>query len=89
MMPPLLEAALQAWITITAIVALVLMAPANERSRWGHLVGILGQPAWLFSTWVHGQFGMFLASIAFTAVYLWGIWHFWILPLFDHPPIIE
>lgn len=87
MVNPLLEAFLQTVITLTAIAALVLLARQDERSRWGHVIGLCGQPAWLFSTWAHGQFGMLLASVAFTAVYLWGIWKFWICPVLDRPVI--
>ncbi len=87
MSAPLIEALLQAVIMLTAIVALLLLTLQNRHSRWGHVVGLLGQPAWLFSTGSHGQFGMFVVSLAFTAIYLWGIWKFWICPALGWPSI--
>ena len=86
-MHPLLEAFLQAVITLSSIAALVLVMQSTPVRRWGPVVGLVGQPAWLFSTWAHGQFGMFLVSGAFTAIYVWGVWRDWVEPLFEQPEV--
>jgi hypothetical protein len=80
MMPPLIEAVLQGWITLTACAAIWLLSTNKPYSRWGFIVGLLGQPGWLLATWVHGQFGMFVVSLFFTYAYVQGIWEFWIKP---------
>ncbi len=87
MIAPLLEAILQAWIIFTSIVALILLSREDDLKRFGYVVGLLGQPAWLFSTLAHGQVGMFFVSIAFTAVYGWGVWKHWIAPKLGWPVI--
>lgn len=87
MMPPLIEAALQAVIVITAIAALAMLTAGGTWARWGAAIGFAGQPAWIWSTFIHGQFGMFVVSLAFALVYAWGIWRHWIAPLLDQPEV--
>ena len=36
------------------------------RPRAGALLGLLAQPFWLVSTWLSGQWGMFLLSLVYT-----------------------
>lgn len=84
---PLLEAILQAWIIFTAIVALIFTLRDDSLRRYGPLIGLLGQPAWLFSTMAHGQMGMFCVAIAFSVVYGWDVWKHWIAPRFGWPVI--
>lgn len=82
MMPPLLEAALQAWIIITTVVAQVLLTTDTRYQRWGAVLGLIGQPAWIYSTWSHGQFGMFAVALIFCALYVNAIFRQWVEPLF-------
>lgn len=87
MMPPILEAFLQAWITLTAIAALLMFTLKGRWACWAPLVGLIGQPAWIWSTFFHGQYGMFVVSLAFTLIYTWGVWREWIAPMLEQPEI--
>lgn len=87
MMPPAFEAALQVWITLTACAAIGLLSIDHPRSRWGFVIGIAGQPAWLYTSWAHGQYGILVATVFFTVAYATGIWNFWIKPLIDQPEV--
>ena len=70
----------QVLIGLTGCAALLLLASNTTWGRWGYVVGLLGQPAWLWCTWSASQFGMFFVSVCFTIVYAWGGWHAWIQP---------
>lgn len=79
---PLISAVLQAFIAFTGAVAFWMVLRPQAWSRWGYLLGFAGQPAWLYVTFVSGQFGMFVVSLAWTAVWGQGVWEQWLLPFF-------
>ncbi len=51
--------------------------------KWGLVVVLLAQPFWLYSTWKSykqvGQIGMFINTVAFTAITIVGLVNYWIL----------
>jgi len=51
--------------------------------QWALLLNLLSQPFWLYSTWKSykkvGQIGMFINTIAFTAITMVGLVNYWIL----------
>lgn len=63
----------QVVIGLTGCAAILLLASNKPWGRWGFVVGLAGQPAWLWSTWSEAQWGMFFVSLCFTLVYAWGI----------------
>ena len=62
------------WMLVTALVSVALLNLSPRTQRWGALVGLLGQPAWLYLTQVTGEPGMFTASVFFTVCYGHGVW---------------
>ncbi|CAH0447691.1 hypothetical protein LMG10661_03761 [Ralstonia syzygii subsp. syzygii] len=62
------------WMLLTALVSVALLNYSDNTQRWGALVGLLGQPAWLYLTHVTGEPGMFTASIFFAVCYGHGVW---------------
>ena len=62
------------WMVLTALVSVALLNYSGRTQRWGALVGLLGQPAWLYLTHVTGEPGMFTASLFFTVCYGHGVW---------------
>ncbi len=67
-------ALLNLWMVVTAMASVFLFNAGPGRERWGALVGLLGQPAWLYLTHVTGEAGMFGASLFFTLCYSRGVW---------------
>jgi len=64
---------IQLIITLSSCIALTLLTGHNEKSkRAGCLVGLIGQPFWLLSTFEAGQWGMFLCSAFITYRYMVG-----------------
>jgi hypothetical protein len=66
-------------IALFGLTALYLsMVRATPRAmRWAPVIGLMGQPAWLWATWSAGQFGMFGLCVAYTVVYAVAAWKFW------------
>jgi len=62
------------WMLATALASVALLNYAQHTQRWGALVGLLGQPAWLYLTHVTDEPGMFTASVFFTVCYGHGVW---------------
>lgn len=64
----------QGWILLSACMSVFFLSRHDHYYRWGFVVGLLGQPAWLWITFTSAQFGMFFSSVFFTWVYLGGCW---------------
>lgn len=62
------------WMVLTALVSVALLNYDARTQRWGAIVGLLGQPAWLYLTHATGESGMFTASLFFTVCYSTGVW---------------
>ena len=53
--------------------ALVATNMLTRKNKWGNVVGLIGQPFWLFTTFRKEQWGIFLLSILYTLNYIYGI----------------
>lgn len=73
---------LQLLIAALTIPALYLVArPGHDtRRRWGFVIGTLGQPFWLYSTWSDKKFGIFMVAVFCTWSWATGVWNFWVVP---------
>lgn len=60
----------QAAIVLLSGAAIWLVGRPEDWRRWGYIVGLAGQPLWLWVTWREGQFGLFLLSLWW--LYAWG-----------------
>lgn len=66
---------LQFSLAIFGLTALWMATGRNERARlWAPVVGLLGQPAWLAFAWQAQAWGLFVLSLAYTAVYVRAAW---------------
>lgn len=68
----------QIFIAIFGVSAVWLSQSANETQRkWSPVLGLLGQPFWFWTTYTHGQYGMFALCFLYAACYLRGYRQFW------------
>lgn len=67
-------ALLNLWMVVTATVSVYLFNSGAHRARWAALIGLAGQPAWLYLTATTEEPGMFAASLFFTVCYCRGVW---------------
>lgn len=45
--------------------------------RWAPLIGLAGQPAWIYFAWQSQAWGLVLLVAAYTVVYIRGAWVQW------------
>lgn len=65
----------QAILAITGLAALWMALGTSPRQRrWAPVVGLVGQPAWLWYAWSAGAWGLFVLSVAYALVYARGVW---------------
>jgi len=58
----------------TAVASVFLYNSGARRTRWAALIGLAGQPAWLYLTVAMNEPGMFFVSLFFTLCYGLGVW---------------
>lgn len=69
---------LQLALALFGLSALWMATGRSERARrWAPVVGLCGQPAWLVFAQQSQAWGLFVLSIAYTAVYLRAAWLQW------------
>lgn len=54
--------------------------PRPNWRRWACIIGLAAQPAWMYSSWTAGQFGIFALSFVYSAGWARGIWNQWVKP---------
>lgn len=68
----------QAVIAISGGVAILF---TQVKSEWCNkvapVIGIVGQPFWLYATWENDQWGMLALSVFYTAAWIVGIKNNW------------
>lgn len=72
----------QAIILFTGALAIWFSQIGNDALEpWACIVGLIGQPFFLYCTYRSRQWGMFLLSVLYTGAYFAGLWHFWLGPV--------
>ncbi|MBR8137216.1 hypothetical protein [Burkholderia cenocepacia] len=69
-----MAALINLWMIASAAGAVYLLNGTPRQQRWGAVVGLVGQPAWLYLTWSTLEWGMFVVSVFFTGCYVRGVW---------------
>lgn len=46
-----------------------------RKVKWGFLFALLAQPFWLFTSYVHDQWGVFLNTMIYTGIILYGVYN--------------
>ena len=60
--------------------AIWFLSRTEKWKRWGFIVGIFGQPFWLYSTIKAEQWGIVALTIFYTYSFAQGIYFYWIKP---------
>lgn len=63
---------LAAFGLLAVYMSMVSIRPTHR--RWAPVVGLCGQPFWLYATITAGQWGMVALCCAYTALYARGAW---------------
>lgn len=65
-------------ILILSCTSVFFITRKDEWTKWGYVLGLCSQPFWLYTTYTHQQWGMFLLSIFYTYRWAIGINNYWI-----------
>lgn len=64
--------------TITQIAIFILSASAiilvAKKNKWGFVIGLASQPFWLYTSYIHEQWGIFIVSIVYVFSWILGIY---------------
>lgn len=72
---------IQTLIVLSGVLAVALTQfTLLEHRRWAPVVGLVGQPFWLYITYSPLTWGMFVCSVLYTLIWLVGVWKLWISP---------
>jgi hypothetical protein len=78
------EHLVQTMIALTGSVAVWLTQDADpRRRRWACIVGMIGQPFWIYMSWTIGTWGVFLTSLLYTYAWARGIHLHWVVQQAD------
>lgn len=64
---------IQIYIFVTSVTAVYFLTSKPTHARWGSLVGLCGQPAWLYVTAKGETWGVFAVSVWFLFCYYRGV----------------
>jgi hypothetical protein len=67
-------------IMVFGSLAIYLVSRTDKYQRWGYIMGLLGQPFWMYVTYTSEQWGILIMSIVYTYSWCNGIWNYWIKP---------
>jgi nicotinamide riboside transporter PnuC len=62
-------------VAIFGITAIILVAKKN---KWGFVVGLISQPFWLITSYLHQQWGVFILTVVYVFTWSYGIYE-WFL----------
>ena len=69
---------IQLALAVFGLTALFMAMGHNDRARrWAPIVGLCGQPFWIWFAIGVQAWGLLVLSLAYTAVYLRGAWVLW------------
>lgn len=55
-----------------------------RKVKWGFALALLSQPFWLFTSYIHDQWGVFLNTVVYICVLLYGVYNwFFVKPDVD------
>jgi nicotinamide riboside transporter PnuC len=66
-----LDTIAQFGMLILGVAAITLVA---HKSKWGFVVGLCSQPFFFISSYLNGQWGLFILSFFYTGSWLYGIY---------------
>ena len=64
---------LSQWFILICSCLSILLFSTKKWYRYGFVIGIIGQPFWIYATYVGEQWGMFLVSIWYVIFQIKGI----------------
>lgn len=73
----MLDIIAQIGILFTGATSIFLVGVKGKYRRYGYLLGVIGQPFWYYTTFVHGQWFIFALSFLYTFSWVNGLRNYW------------
>lgn len=61
----------QVGLTVFSIAAIFMVAKKN---KWGFVVGLVSEPFWFATSYIHKQWGIFILSALYTGTWALGVY---------------
>jgi len=68
----------QIGIMIFGASAIWFVGRKEKWKRWGYILGLIGQPFWIYSSIVNEQWGILIMTLFYTYSWSQGIYNYWI-----------
>ncbi len=72
-----MEAVAQAWIAVLGGLAVWLVGSSGPWRRWGYVLGLASQPAWIWTAVRHEQWGILALAVWYTLGWARGLRNYW------------
>ncbi|MFA6135610.1 MAG: hypothetical protein WC869_16495 [Phycisphaerae bacterium] len=72
-----MDAVSQVLIAVLGSASIWLVGRKEHWRRWGYVLGLASQPAWLYTSIHNHQWGIALLSLWYAYAWGQGIWNFW------------
>ena len=60
--------------------AIWLVSRKETWKRWGYILGLLGQPFWIYESYTNEQWGILAMTLFYAYSWTQGILNYWIFP---------
>lgn len=67
-------------LAVFGLTAVGLSQGPDRYQKWAPVLGLLGQPFWFISTYLTGNWGIFILCPVYTFLWGMGFWRQWIKP---------
>ena len=67
----MLDAISQIGIFVFGVSSIILI---GRKNRWGFVLALLSQPFWLYTAYIHRQWGVTLSAALYSASWAYGIY---------------
>ena len=77
LLTPSMDVISQIGIGVFGCSAVWLVGRREKWRRWGYVMGLVGQPFWIYTTIQHGQWGILVLSAWYTYSWAAGLRNHW------------
>ena len=75
-----MDTLVQIGIPLFSCSSIWLLSRTEAWSRWGFILGLMGQPFWFYLVWQTGSWGIGITSSWYQYSLMQGFYNYWIIP---------
>ena len=66
-------------VFFSALAIYLMQQPNEQLIKYSSIVGLMGQPFWFRLCFKTKDFGLFVCSVMYTALYFYGFYNYWVV----------